>query len=258
MATFISHSPAQSEGVVKSTMTDIHPPNEDLRRSTLGKLSAALDREGVAVHPLGAVPGEAPAVSSGGVVLVAGALTRRSEPARDVVRPQQGFGKRSTDVQSPTDFARSAYGRESFRELQAASGPAGAPNPLPTLLMPRAYTDLALDYVAVRAPQPFPMEPDRPRVIHRAASSDAGELHHHGTLRGSPLHVAPPPGRASARDRFSPHSELGASLGLVGSGASAGADSLRGGGGRGNGTARTYGAVIAQLGAAITAAGGER
>jgi hypothetical protein len=147
-------------------------------------------------------------------------------------------------------YSRSAFGKESLREL-AASSPGGVLQyPIPTLLMPASYISAASDYVSARAPQPFPMEPERPRVVHVATSADAGELHHHATLRGHVRSVAPPPERATVRDRFGPPMPVSTPR----SGRSAGGVWHNSVESRVVNTARSYGSVIAQLHSALSAA----
>ena len=87
--------------------------------------------------------------------------------------------------------------------------------------------------------------------MHLANSSDAGELHHHAMLRGTPRHVAPPPGREAVRERFGPPAPTFSAR----SGRSAGGVWIQAGAHeRTSHTARSYGAVIAQLGAALSEA----
>ena len=122
--------------------------------------------------------------------------------------------------------------------------------PVPTLLMPASYIAAANESVSARAPQPFPTEPERPRVVHLAVSSDAGELHHHATLRGHVRTVAAPVGRETVRERFgAPQPEFsprsGRSAGGVWHNATDQRVAL---------TARSYGSVIHQLSQAVSEA----
>ena len=156
------------DNVLRTTLTDIHPPNKDYLNSQLGKLSAALSREGLVLESqTGFVSDE----------LISGRNLKDALKTRHGATSPVTAGIRATDIHEAGVYSKAALGRLA----QSERVPETAMNTLPMSILQEAmkYTE---NFVQI----PFPMESDSPRVMHKNKSSESGSLSAHGTYRDIP------------------------------------------------------------------------
>lgn len=156
--------------VLRTTLTDIHPPNKDYRNSQLGKLSAALSREGLILETDSGFVSEEQ-------------VTGRN--LKDAIRTRHGApsplttGNRLTDIHEPGVYSKTALGRQAQSEKDSGTV-------INTYTLPMSILQDAIKYTESFVQLPFPMETDSPRVLHKNKSSEAGSLSSHATYRDIP------------------------------------------------------------------------
>jgi hypothetical protein len=163
------------ENVLRTTLTDIHPPNRDYLNSQLGKLSAALSREGLVLETQTGFVSEEH-------------ITGRN--LKDALKTRHGAapspittGIRSTDIHESGVYTKAALGRQAQIEQQQQQQQNSGSGMGTAVTLPMSILQDAIKYTETFVQIPFPMESDSPRVLHKNKSSDSGSLSAHATYR---------------------------------------------------------------------------